>query len=31
MQDAALMLFVWLIAHHYQYWGVIDATKKDVA
>jgi hypothetical protein len=28
IQDAALMLFVWLIAHHYQYWGVIGAAKE---
>jgi IS1 family transposase/transposase-like protein len=28
MHEVALMLFVWVIAHHYQYWSVIGFLKK---
>jgi hypothetical protein len=28
MHEVALMLFVWVIAHHYQYWSVISFLKK---
>jgi len=28
MREVALMLFVWFIAYHYQYWGVIGLLKK---
>ena len=28
MHEVALVLFVWVIAHHYQYWGIVGFLKK---
>lgn len=28
VREAVLMLFVWFIAHHYQYWGTIGLLRK---